>query len=642
MLLGVLVGSFVGAAVAAAASVPLSELALSVPGGAATLTAQDWSVAGPSACAPVRPSTTLTGTATLTAGPGGAASFVFTAVTAHRDIPFSGTVAEDGPTTLTIDLPATPQDDDDGATLTGYGTTFTGPVGVSTKEGCRYSTSDATLTLAGSGLTLTTPIPPGATELGGVSVAGYCQSTSGTTYELVKGGVSGPDFAYDNWQCGSTGPPASMTAICRWQYPTATHVVAITTDPDNAESWVCYGDAAVVSTSTTTTTVVVPPPSTGSTGSAQDVAPIARLGTPAQVFGSPVHDLLVALATVGIMLFIAFPANIFNQTFQEHYEEIMEMLGRAKQRARSLLLTDRAHGAAPAAEPAQPPAEGEAAVTPRSPATPRPTTWGWFALTLVGGALLGGLLKPSFGFNLSSLEDVFSTLLAFAFGAVVSWFVARAFRRHHRYAEHTYLRALPLGLGIAAACVLVSRLSNFAPGYLYGIVVAVAFVETMSDRHTAHLTALSALSTLTVAVAAWLIWIPVNHLAKGAGSNGIEVVLDDMLASIFVGGLVGTVVNLLPLRGLPGGTLVGWRRDAWAAVCFVALFLLVDVELAPDSGPSHPGGAPVVTAVVLFLVFGGLSFGFREYFRRREQTAAVPAAVDPGIAAGAAPEADGT
>jgi hypothetical protein len=177
-----------------------------------------------------------------------------------------------------------------------------------------------------------------------------------------------------------------------------------------------------------------------------------------------------------------------------------------------------------------------------------------------------------------------------------------------------------MGLLIAAACAAVSRLSHFEPGYLYGVVISVAFIESMEDRHSVHLIAISTLSTLGVAVLAWLAWIPMNHFALERGGDFIEVILDDALASIFVGGLMGTVIGLLPLEGLPGGHLSKWRKDVWGVIFFIALFLLIEVELNPASGPTHPGGAPVVTAIILFVIFGGLSIGLHRFFVRRSST----------------------
>ena len=202
--------------------------------------------------------------------------------------------------------------------------------------------------------------------------------------------------------------------------------------------------------------------------------------------------------------------------------------------------------------------------------------------------------------------------------ATLSWFIAKTFRSMHKYPTQTYLKALPIGLGIALACVIVSRASHFEPGYLYGVVVSISFVASMKDQHNSHLIVISTLSTLIVALAAWFIWIPVNHLALEGGGNFIEAIVDDVLGSIFIGGLIGSVIGLLPLEGLSGGTLVKWRRDVWAGVFALAVFLLVSVELRPASGPTHPGGAPVATAIILFLAFGALSFGTRWYFAQRK------------------------
>jgi MFS family permease len=219
--------------------------------------------------------------------------------------------------------------------------------------------------------------------------------------------------------------------------------------------------------------------------------------------------------------------------------------------------------------------------------------------------------------NRQSLVSFGATLLAFAFGAMLAWLIARTFRRHHQYPTQTYWRALPVGLAIALVCVLISRLSHFEPGYLYGVVVSVAFVGSLKDRHNAHLITISTISTLSVAVLAWLAWIPFNHLALEHGSNFMYGVIDDALASIFIGGIVGTVVGLIPLRGLPGENLSKWRKDVWALVFFVALFLLIEVELHPASGPTHTGAASLVTVIVLFVFFGGSTLAMRAFFAKR-------------------------
>ena len=99
------------------------------------------------------------------------------------------------------------------------------------------------------------------------------------------------------------------------------------------------------------------------------------------------------------------------------------------------------------------------------------------------------------------------------------------------------------------------------------------------------------------------------------------VILDDFLAVVFVGGLVGTVIGLVPLQFLPGGRIAAWHRGVWAASFTAALFGLTGVLLWPNRG-GHPGAAPLTTVVALFVVFGGASVALWWFFARRHRLAA--------------------
>jgi hypothetical protein len=463
--------------------------------------------------------------------------------------------------------------------------------------------------LAGVALTVATPQTAGAAPappapgslLGGVSVDGYCEAKTASGDELLKGGYTGPDFAYDNWACLSNNVPLDMSALCIWTYqptyPNLTIVTRLLDTPgsaNNADDWYCY------------------------VASASGVAPIAStIGTPGELFHSVKHDLVNAAIAGVVVLLIAFPATIFNQALSDNYVEIVGMIAAFRRRVRRQFdeVTDQ-H-----AEEDEPPPVAPATTAPEMPGR---TGKLWFGATLVLGSILGGLLNPSFGLNAESVEDFLGTLAAFTCGALVSRYVARLFRQHHMYPLATYLRALPLGLGIAAVSMLISRWTGFEPGYLYGVIVSISFIGTLADRHNAHLIAITTLTSLTVSLCAWLAWIPVNHLATEPGAVFPLVILDDALGSIFVAGIFGTVFGLLPLRGLPGGHLTQWRRDVWAALMFVAAFLIIQVELHPASGPTHTGGAPLVTIILLFVSFAGLSFGFRGYFNHRHRVMGAP------------------
>jgi hypothetical protein len=58
---------------------------------------------------------------------------------------------------------------------------------------------------------------------------------------------------------------------------------------------------------------------------------------------------------------------------------------------------------------------------------------------------------------------------------------------------------------------------------------------------------------------------------------------------------------------------------AWAITFGIAVFGLLEVELRPQSTAAHPGKAPIVTAIVLFVLFGGLSVGLHVYFNAHKR-----------------------
>jgi hypothetical protein len=125
---------------------------------------------------------------------------------------------------------------------------------------------------------------------------------------------------------------------------------------------------------------------------------------------------------------------------------------------------------------------------------------------------------------------------------------------------------------------------------------------------------------------AWLLWLPVHSSTAATDPNAALVLVGDFLAPMVVGGFVGSVIGMVPLRFMPGGTLFGWSRRVWAITFAVALFGLTQVLLRPDQSPEKAGSVPIVTTTVLFLVFGVVSVAFNLYFERRKKRRAAAAA----------------
>src|SRR6185437_3921599 len=78
-------------------------------------------------------------------------------------------------------------------------------------------------------------------------------------------------------------------------------------------------------------------------------------------------------------------------------------------------------------------------------------------------------------------------------------------------------------------------------------------------------------------------------------------------------------LNMLPLDFLPGSALLKWHKGVWAFISALSLFLLVQVMLLPAASGARHGESPVVTTLVLFLVFGIGSVAFDRYFSRRRR-----------------------
>ena len=106
------------------------------------------------------------------------------------------------------------------------------------------------------------------------------------------------------------------------------------------EGWVCVGGLGQSTGAENLSLLAVPvgtgfPPSTSlacaaparTTAAANpDVSTFSSaLATPAQAFGSPVHTLVGAAITLAVILFITFPAQLFNRTFEENYDEIRDI-----------------------------------------------------------------------------------------------------------------------------------------------------------------------------------------------------------------------------------------------------------------------------------------------------------------------------
>ena len=302
-----------------------------------------------------------------------------------------------------------------------------------------------------------------------------------------------------------------------------------------------------------------------------------------------VADIARSLALAAAMiLLVVFPSVLFNNTVEQHSDEIRGWFrfGRAPRQRSGRRFT---------------------------------RTWAGFVAFTVVTALLYGFLDPSFGFDKASL-NMFVVLLV---SLVVLTFILTVPGRRYMVKNHEdrgTIRVVPGTLAVAAVCVLVSRLAGFYPGYLYGAIAGFVFAKELSEQEEGRQAARAALWMLILSVGAWFARMPLaDSVAKEDPGLGV-LVLDSLLAAIFVAGIEGVVFGMIPLRFLAGEKLFAWNKALWAALFGAGAFLFLHVLLDPESEYlADPNSVPTTIIFVFFAAFGLLSVAFWGYFRFRKE-----------------------
>ena len=260
-------------------------------------------------------------------------------------------------------------------------------------------------------------------------------------------------------------------------------------------------------------------------------------------------DPLVIAASLGLaagMVFLVpFPAEFFNNTISEHHDQIKSWFRRKRREAVSTAWEKR---------------------------------WG-LALGLVAMALLYGFLDPGFGLNAASIPTFVGLLLGVLI-TTLGFALPTLLMRRARNGDRGRMRILPVALLVGVTCVVISRVINFQPGYLYGMVLGLIFGIEIDDKTSAREVAVTSLVMVFIATIAWF--------GLGAVRSGESGTLTDLteatLAMTTVAAFEALVFGLLPIHGMPGKVLFRHRRWLWAVIWSVAVLAFFHILVNPQSG----------------------------------------------------------
>jgi hypothetical protein len=307
--------------------------------------------------------------------------------------------------------------------------------------------------------------------------------------------------------------------------------------------------------------------------------------TVAEVISSPLAIAGAAGAGIALLLFVALPAELLNVTFEENYERMFGRLSFLKRR--------------------------------REPLLARITAWfarfkllGGIGLTLFA-ALVFGFADPNFGFDVASLRTVLASGIAlFIVGYVASALTGLILRG--RWAMVTTIELKPLGIVLTILGVVLSRLLDFSPGFLFGLIIGLGVIGASSLAERVRLTLVNSGLIFAFSIAAWLGY---SAIAGAGGTTGFwDTLGNDTMVAVTSEGLTALVVGLLPLRFLEGESLFQRSKLLWAGAYLLAAiaFVLILIPAADNWGETT---GPVWFWIGALVVFGIAAFAVYMYFR---------------------------
>lgn len=340
---------------------------------------------------------------------------------------------------------------------------------------------------------------------------------------------------------------------------------------------------------------------------------VASVAGPTQVSLDPLVLVQSAALALFVIVLMPFPATLFNKTLEANRAEIegalrhVPLLGRLVGSPRPMM--EGIGGGARAAE--GPTGAGEGWRHPLA-----------IAAFVAASALLYGFLDPAFGPDLPSLFAFLGIAAALLGVRWIGGLPKRAMMASLT-GDRGRLRAIPWTIIVAAACVLISRLAAFLPGYLYGLVVGYTYTRRLEPGQEGRVGAAGGWWMLAIALVAWFCLGAVR--TPGIEPSIPAALAASVFAGLVVGGIQGVAFGFVPMGFLPGEAVFRWHRAHWAVLYAVGLFAFFWIMLNPEHGfVSVTPHSSLVATVALFVGFGLASVLFWAFFRFRRSPVPAP------------------
>ncbi|MBS1245555.1 MAG: hypothetical protein H6R36_210, partial [Chloroflexi bacterium] len=244
------------------------------------------------------------------------------------------------------------------------------------------------------------------------------------------------------------------------------------------------------------------------------------------------------------------------------------------------------------------------------------------AVFLALTALVASLLDPRFAPTSTRGVGIFAAMFislavsTFAF-ALAQSSTARTF------GVAGVFQVRPGYLLIAAACVVVSRLIGFVPGFLFGLPAGFAVLGALegAKRRDGMLALVALVVPLAVGAIAWILAIPTDLALRGLAegqmnatlSSGLTTVVGALQAGfllVFFVALWQTFFELFPIAGLNGWTLFTRGRAVWFLAFVITAFLTIHILINPNATIlDAPKNRMLLLIVVMLAIYSAVAVG---------------------------------
>ncbi len=235
------------------------------------------------------------------------------------------------------------------------------------------------------------------------------------------------------------------------------------------------------------------------------------------------------------------------------------------------------------------------------------------AATLLAAAVMSGFVDPDFGTGASTPRVLLSIVLGFTLEVLLGWVAMLILLPRLIAGVDARLDVRPATLLIVLGAVIVTRLTGFEPGIVFGLVAGVAVGATLATAARVRVALAGLAWGYGLALLAWITYAALEPAvldAASASPDGLPplglVLLREALATMTMAGIAALPVALVPVRGLTGHEVWMWSKPLWAGLYAVGLlsFFLV---LMPMPFAWAGVEAALATWVTGYLIYAGVA-----------------------------------